>query len=262
MIIPALVSLLGLATPDTLTAAPIARIEVRADFFTTDNLGNCYVIRKDELLKYSPSGDSLSSQSIKSLGSITFVDAANSLRILLFYRDLFRLVLLDNTLSQQGEAVQLDRIGYPFAQLVCQSPNNQNIWLYETEEFRLLRLDRNMQPLQNSGNLSQVLGYGINPDFMQEYDNRLYLNDPQRGVLVFDMFGTYYKTIPLKGLRRFQVTDRGIFYLRDRQLYRFDLLGLTEEEIVLPFQGIKGFRIEKQQLFLQTEDFIHIFPIR
>ena len=35
---------------------------------------------------------------------------------------------------------------------------------------------------------------------MEQYNNRLYLNEPESGIYVFDHFGTYIKKIPIHGL--------------------------------------------------------------
>jgi hypothetical protein len=57
----------------------------------------------------------------KNLGDISFVDASNMLRILVFYKDFLQVVFLDNTLSANGETVSFDKIGFQQAQLVCSS---------------------------------------------------------------------------------------------------------------------------------------------
>lgn len=251
--------------PDT-SALPqmteIKNIEVKADFFTTDNLGNCYVVKKDQITKYYPNGDSVATQSFKWLGTITAIDAANSLRLILFYRDLNQFVVLDNTLSMQGEPIKLENAGLQFATLLCQSPNNQNFWIYETEEFRLLRLDRNFIIINNSGNLTQIVDEDLNPDFMQECNNHLYLNNPEKGILVFDMFATYYKTIPLLHLHYFQVIDNDIFYLQEGQLYKYSDLDHISLPIPLNIADIRQFRIEKDKLFLLCGNRLRIFSIR
>lgn len=251
--------------PDTtsqkVALTELKSVEIKADFFTTDNLGNCYVVQKDQVTKFSSMGDSVGMQSFKWLGSITSIDAANSLRIILFYRDLNQFVVLDNTLSMQGEPVKLEKAGFEFSTLMCQSPNNQNFWLYETQEFRLLRLDRNFKIINNSGNLTQVLAEEINPNYIQEDGNHLYLNNPSTGLIVFDMFGTYYKTIPIKGLDYFQVINGELFYLQKGILYKYNQLDHLSTKIELPVEELLQFRIEKERLFLLTKDKMFFFAI-
>ncbi|MFI5142352.1 MAG: hypothetical protein ACHQII_08350, partial [Bacteroidia bacterium] len=56
-------------------------IKSTSDFFTTDNLGNTYLIKGEEIKKYSQTGDLLKIFSNKTTGKITSLDATNPLRI-------------------------------------------------------------------------------------------------------------------------------------------------------------------------------------
>lgn len=251
--------------PDSSVAATnwqlLTTVSIQANLISTDNLGNCYMVRKDEVTKYTANGDSVNTQSFKWLGSISNIDASNSLRVMLFYKDLNQLLVLDNTLSVQGEPLKLEKVGFEYSTLFCQSPNNQNFWIYETGEFRLVRLDKNFKIINNSGNLTQVLGEEIDPNFMQEEGNYLYLNNPETGLLVFDMFGTYYKTIPLKGLDYFQVINGDVFYISQQQLHRYSSLDHNISKIDLPLKDAISFRIEKNRLFLLSPTQLSIFVI-
>ena len=245
----------------TLVFKPVKTINTKCSFFTTDNLGNIYSVQKDRITKYSSAGDSVYSQSLKWKGEITSLDATNALRLLAFSRDLNRIAILDNTLSVQGDVIKLENLNQQFTSLVCQSPNNSNLWIYNMEEFRLLRLNKDFSVANNSGNLTQVLGITINPDFMVEADNHLYLNDPETGILVFDMFGGYIKTLPLKRLHKFQIIGNAIFYLYENKLRNYELTGFAEASFDLPLAEIINFRIEKDKLYLQTASEISIFSI-
>ena len=67
-------------------------LKVKFDFFTTDNIGNIYAVKEDELMKYLPSGRFFARYSNLKLGSITAVDATNPLKIVLYYRDFQQIV--------------------------------------------------------------------------------------------------------------------------------------------------------------------------
>src|SRR5206468_842074 len=76
----------------------IKSIPLHASFFTTDNLGNAYVVENNELKKYDPSGKLLSNYSEKNLGTLKFVDVGNPLKIILFYPDFQQINILDSKL--------------------------------------------------------------------------------------------------------------------------------------------------------------------
>ncbi|MFN3343710.1 MAG: hypothetical protein ACK40M_13505 [Flavobacteriales bacterium] len=235
---------------------------LKSTFITADEMGNLYVVNKDEITKYGIKGDSICTQSFKTMGWISLLDVTNPLRPMIFYRDLNQIVVLDNTLSIQGEPVKLEKLGLQFTKLFCQSPNNQNLWLYDTDEFRLMRLDKNFQLVRGSGNITQVTGRDLNPTHMQEWNNFLYLCDPDQGILVFDMFATYSKTIPLKNIRNFQVTNGGIFYLDDKSLLRYDLMSFETMKIPLPLSTVESFRISGKRLYLQGSSKISVFSLQ
>jgi hypothetical protein len=85
-------------------------IKVKSAFFTTDNIGNIYTVNGDQISKFSPNGDLLKIYSNKKLGKISSVDASNPLRIVVYYKDFARVVLLDSQLSENGEGISLETL--------------------------------------------------------------------------------------------------------------------------------------------------------
>ncbi|MGZ4100177.1 MAG: hypothetical protein ACXVNM_14925, partial [Bacteroidia bacterium] len=94
-------------------------IKSKLDYFTTDNIGNVYTVKDDELVKYLPTGKFFLRYSNLKLGNITTVDATNPLKLVLYYRDFQQIVFLDNQLSLNSEPVSLEKLGYEQTDLVC-----------------------------------------------------------------------------------------------------------------------------------------------
>ncbi len=231
------------------------------DKFSIDNLGNIYLLKKDVLTKYSPTGDSLFSQSFKLQGAVTDLDAWQALRIILFYREQAQLLILDNTLSTQADAIKLDKLGLPFITLMCHSLNNNNLWLYNTEEQNLLRVDRNFKIQINTGSIPMLVGYGINPTQIVENNDLLYLNNPATGILVFDIFGTYLKTIPLKNVLHFQPLDNGILYTINNKILYYDFLSFQEITVKTTDSTPLSFIVLRNKLYLHTSEGLEIYQI-
>jgi len=189
-------------------------IKAKFDFFTTDNIGNMYTIHEDELIKYLPTGKLFAKYSNLKLGSITSVDATNPLKIVLYYRDFQQVVFLDNQLSVNSEAVSLEKLGYEQTDLVCASANN-SFWIYNKQNNELNRFNENSKQIASTGNLKQVLQKDLMPDFMIEHNGYLYLNSPETGIYVFDIFGAFSKIISIKDLHQFQVSEDIVYYRKD-----------------------------------------------
>jgi hypothetical protein len=229
-----------------------------ADFFTTDNQGNIYVVKKDQLIKYNREGKQLYKYSNKKYGDITFVDASNMLKVLVYCRDFSQVVFLDNTLSLNGEPVSFDKIGLQQVALVCSSFNN-GLWIYNQQNFSLAQLNTSYETIHHVDNLNSVLNMELQPDCITEHDNRIYMNNPATGILIFDIYGTYYKTVPVKNVKAFQVIGDWIYYMRDQRIKAYNIKTTEESEFNVPEAEFSGFRLEVGSLFLQTPKGISVY---
>jgi hypothetical protein len=196
-------------------------IKTKLDYFTTDNIGNIYTIKDDELIKYLPSGKFFERYSNLQLGNITSVDATNPLKILLYYRDFQQIVYLDNQLSKNSNIVSLQDLGFEQTDLVCASTNN-SFWIFNKQNNELIRFNENSKKVVATGNLKQILQTNLNPNFLTEHNGFIYLNCPETGIYVFDIFGTFNKLISLKNLKKFQINESIIYYKKDSSLCSYN----------------------------------------
>lgn len=223
-----------------------------------DNLGNAYLVMGNEVVRFTKDGERNLTFSDKTLGNISSLDVSQPLKLLLFYRELSQVAFLDNKLSIRGEPVALDRLGYEQAGLACSAFDN-GMWVYDQLSFELIRLDRNLQEIYRSGNINQLVRQVIRPNFAVESNNWVYLNDPKHGILVFDSFGTYYKTIPIKNLDHFQITDPYLFFNRGEGLESFHLKRLEYGKVELPELEFKQFGVSKDRLIFLTDKAVHFY---
>ncbi len=238
----------------------VRSIPAKATFITTDNLGDLYIIKEDILEKYDENGNLLKSFSNKSFGKISSVDAGNPMKMLVFYKDFSKIIFLDNTLSQNSDAISLEELGYFQVPLACSSHNN-GIWIYNPQNFELVRLDENLKKQQQTGNINQLTGQEIKPVALIEYDNRLYLDNPATGILVFDVYGTYSKTIPLKSVPAFQPGGDNVSYCRNNFIRTYNTKLLAEDSVALPAPAVSA-RTEKGKLYLQGESSVSIYSAK
>lgn len=227
------------------------------NLFTTDNLGNSYFVKGEEITKYNPAGKQLLKYSNKRLGNITTIDATNALKVLLYYKDFQQIVFLDNQLSQNGEIISLENLGYEQTDLVCSSFNN-SFWIYNKQGNELLRFNENSKQIAKTGNLKQLLQAELKPDFMIEYNSFLYLNCPAIGIYVFDMYGTFNKIISLKNLPAFQVNENILYYFKDAKLCSYNTKAFEEKCISYNDTLLRNVRLEKDRLFLQYKDSLKV----
>ncbi len=239
----------------------VSKVPLEGGSFTTDNLQNIYVYEGNVLKKYNSSGVLLSSHSDKSYGNITSVNAYDPMKVMVFYKDFPIILFLDNTLSQNGNGINPADIGYPLTSMACMSHDN-GVWLYDAQNSQLVRFDVNLTPLQKTGNLNQLLGLALNPVSLAEYNSYVYLNDTTQGILMFDAFGTYYKTIPFKGLTHFEVRGDDMFYMQNHKIHSFHMKTVTEDIIAQPDSLAIQCRVEKNLLYENHKDTVRVFEIK
>ena len=236
----------------------ISTINVESDFFTTDNQSNVYAVKGNELIKYDRTGKELYKYSNKNFGNMSFVDASNMLRILIFYKDFLQVEILDNTLSLNGDAISLEEIGFQQAQLVCSS-HNSGMWIYDQQNFELIRLDQNLLKTQQTGNLNAALNMDIQPNYLMEYNNRLYLNNHTTGILIFDIYGTYYKSIPMKDSPHFQPIGDWVYYISNKIVKAYNIVTTEEKQFDMPLTDFQNFRLETGTLIIKTKNSILLY---
>ena len=174
-----------------------------------DDFGNTYVITKTEILKYTINGLFVKSFSAKRYGSIDFVDVTNPLKILVYYKDFQQILFLDNQLTAASNMISLENLGLEQTSLVCTSVNN-SFWLFDKQNNSLLRFNEKSNQLVKIDNLKRVLDMDLKPNFLKEKNNYVYLNCPDEGILVFDMYGSFLKTLPIKKLFEFDIKNENI----------------------------------------------------
>jgi len=249
----------------SLNCSLVKALDIKADHISTDYLGQVYIIVDDQLLKYNTNGGLIATYSNKYLGKISMIDASNPLRILVFYQDFGQLVFLDDMLSLIGDPIVLETLGMDQSTLACASVND-GIWLYEPQDFKLIRMDRNLKITGEVYQVNQLAGTIVEPTFLLEKDNLVYLNNPGKGILVFDIFGAYIKTIPLNIANEFQVIRNTVFYFNNQgfHAYSLSLFNLVRYDIPGSGDKVTSVRIEmgKDLMVVQKETLIELMIIR
>ena len=238
----------------------IKSVKLTADFIETDNIGNVYAVSANEVKKMNYDGEVVLKNSSLAFGDIYSLDASNALKMLLFFKDLSQASYLDNQLSTRGDRLQLDMMGYSQTTAICRSYND-GVWVYDQTTFELTRLDEQLNPSAQSGNLTQILDFVPHPNYIREYNNWVYVNDPEQGVLVFDWYGSYTKRIPVLDLKKFVIRADKLFYMKEGILESYDLKKAQFAQI--PLDGLEyiDFSLYDDKLLLITQNLLFIYRV-
>lgn len=238
----------------------IKRVGLAASFIESNNMGKAFVTQGGVIKCIDLSGNLLDENSTLAMGEITSLDASNSLKMVLYFKDLSQIVYLDNQLAQRGENVALDVLGLNQITAVCRSYND-GLWVYDQTTFNLIRLNEYLTVDVESGNLGQILGFVPEPTYMREFNNWLYVNDPQHGIFVFDRFGSYSKTISVIGVEKFVIRANRLFFVKDGKLQYYHLETREFAELNKKQIEFKDFTIYEDKLLLITQNELLIYRL-
>ena len=229
--------------------------------FTTDKLGNAYVVSENMLLQFDNNGLPVNHYSEKNLGRLSSVDAVNPFKLLCFYPDYAQINILTSKLVLQS-TIQLRGMGIEQPALICNSAVDYGIWIYDRQDFQLKKIDLNLQIFRESGNIPQSTGREFNPVAMLEANDYVLLSDPAIGILFFDLFGTYYKTLPIKNVYSMQTKDNDLYYVSNGELRIYNFKTLADKKIELPVSdSITASRFEQNRLMLLSGNELKFYSI-
>lgn len=238
-------------------------VPLRARLLTVDETGNAYVVRTDNnLVRYNENGDSTGFFRSVTNGDIGAVDATNPLRILVYYPDYSRLVLLDRMLAPKSE-LDLRRLNIFNATVVAGSADG-NIWIYDPFNARLKKINEQGMEVSSGNDLRQQLDEVPDPAFMTERERKLYLSDTGKGIFVFDQYASYVSRLPFTGVQYLQVYGTQIVYRKGTAFLSYNLPDAVEKSIDLPSgQGaILNAALVRDKLYVLYEKELVIYRMR
>lgn len=232
------------------SATQTVDIEMAARSFEVDKLGRMYLMdRRNQLHLYSPTFQKLYNYNNNRLGKLETIDVSNPLKILLFYRDFDMVVLLDTYLGET-RIIDLKAFDYFNIPAICLSNDNQ-IWLYNLVDFKLHKIDeRGKEVNQSLSLLDKNIGDFV-PQKIIETGNYVMMNDPKKGLVLFDNFGQFIKQIPILGIEDFQSDGQYIIYKKGNQIYNYSIRAVAEKAIEFDeeYVGIKKARFQGNQAY-------------
>lgn len=222
--------------------------------FTTDNLGNIYLIYEEEIKKivpYPAANAVKISFSEPQLGRVAAIDAFNPMRILVRYQPFNNIIFLDNKLNKIQQSLQLEELGLMDVQLASMTTQNR-IWLYDQMLDQIVLYNPRLEGIEfSTQNITQLIGVENTPDYLQSDASGVYLYLKEAGLMIFDVFGNFVKVLPIKNLTSVQIKDKKLYGLEGKRVLISGLNVNFLRRIELPYKDpVKQVRFENQFIFL------------
>lgn len=232
----------------------INTVPLKANFITTDFLKNAYFITsKNQVMRYDSTGNVTGVYSETQYGPAAFVDAKTPFNILVFYKEFATVVMLDMRMNNK-RIFKLPNIGISSVSAACLSDDNY-FWVFDQNEQRLKKINNNYEVIHKSMDLRQLLGVTLNPNFLTESNGLIYLNVPELGILMFDIFGTFYSSISntdidVYDLKGFQVINDKLVFYNNGELTIISPASLQKEIVPIPrSNNVIDVRLEAGNLY-------------
>lgn len=224
--------------------------------FTTDNLGNIYLLNSaNQIKKVNERGDSIAVYNdVRRYGKVFSIDATNPLKVLVFYKDFSAIVVLDRLLNART-AINLSKLNILQVKAVTASYDN-NIWLFDELESKIKKIDDNGNVLLESTDFRQALDLVPSPTAMYDREGQLYLYDAGKGLMVFDYYGAKKNNYQILHFSDLEVIDKNTITARDKdhillykpatlQLFSFTVFKRLDNFLKIKFNGNKIYCLSK-----------------
>lgn len=238
-------------------------VPVKAVFATADQLSNVYLVNEDNgLEKYDSTGKRVARYTNNRLGKISFADAGNPLKILLWYADFQTIVTIDRTLNEIGQ-LDLTEAGFQNVRSIAQAQDG-NIWIYDDARFRLLKIGPSGSVVQESQPMNLVFPKRMTAACIRDNGETVFISDPVQGISSFDQYGTLLRTYPGLKTGWFEVLGDWLVFpenntIRFENLARFQNLSLP-----LPVSASAAETkvwVGRSRIFIQTERGLEVYSI-
>ena len=232
--------------------------------FSVDNLGELYLITLDnQLKKFGENGDSIGVfNQVTKYGKLTEVQAQNPWKALLFYKDFATIVMLDKYLNVTG-SINLRNKNIFKVNAITTSYDN-NIWLYDEQDNKIKKIDDNGNVLMESTDFRRIFDEAISPKKLIDDNGLLYLYDPEKGLYVFDYYGSFKRKINELHWNDFAIIDKKIYGFDSTSFFEYqpltnDVISIRFPEII---KGSKEIKIANHRIYTLRDNQLTIYSMQ
>lgn len=232
--------------------------------FTVNNLGEFYIINKgNQLKKLNEKGDSVGVfNQVTKYGKLSYVEAQNPWKTILFYEKFSTIVLLDKYLNVLT-SINLRSKNIFRVKAVTNSYDN-NIWLYDEQENKLKKIDDAGKLLLETVDLRTLFDSVPSPSQIIDRDGFVYLYDPAKGLYVFDYYGAFKNRLPFLNWKSFAIIGKSIYGFDDKYVYssRIGTLNSKQQSLPSAFSNYSSIRIEGSKIYLLRNNNLEVYSLK
>ncbi|MES2727071.1 MAG: hypothetical protein V4643_08220 [Bacteroidota bacterium] len=225
--------------------------KLSAKYIQADELSNIYVVSAtNQLYKYDQSGKILATLNYNYSGNITSIDASNPMELYVFYKEINRVIFLDNNLAYRGE-IDLTKSNIVQASSVARSYDN-GLWVFDLGDLQLKKLDKEGKQYQSSGNIKQFCNFNFVPNYLADNGKQVILSNDSV-ILFFDVFASYTRTLKVNNATTLQLGTEYLFHTSANHVNMIDLkIGIVKNSFSFSYSY-------KTQWAFVSKEYIYCF---
>jgi hypothetical protein len=242
----------------------LKKIEYPTSSFTVDNLGELYIINTDnQLKKYNEKGDSIGVfNQVTKYGKLSYVEAQNPWKAILYYQNYSTIVLLDKYLNVLT-SINLRQQNIFKVKAVTTSYDS-NIWLYDEQENKLKKIDDTGNKLFESVDFRLLFDSVPTPQKIIDADGFVYLYDPEKGLYIFDYYGSFKSKLTFTGWTDVMIIDKSIYGFDEKYLYRYTppLPDIKKYVLPLAMQNNTSLKVSNHSVYILKDQHLEIYLLQ
>ena len=232
--------------------------------FAVNNLGELYIINtNNQLKKINEKGDSVGVfNQVTKYGKLSYVDAQNPWKTILFYENFSTIVLLDKYLNVVTN-INLRKQNIFGVRTVAASYDN-NIWLFDEQENKLKKIDDAGKVLMETVDFRLLFDSVPSPVQIVDRDGFVYLYDPKKGVYIFDYYGSFKNKIPFLNWKEIAVIEKNLYGFDDNYLYSYNMGSLSLKQYALPavFKNYTSLKVGMNKIYFLKDSNLQIYSLQ
>lgn len=221
-------------------------------FVGVDKYGSRYTIQKNVL--YKKTKDREYSFSSLGLGEISQVDILNPLKIVLFYKDLNTVVLLDDRLNEIKRIRFNELSEFRMPEFVSKADKN-SLWLFNADTGELEIYDYQQQKV-----LARTQPLGNKPIAQQANFNECWLLTVDK-LSRYNIYGSFMEDYKVEGFKDISFYNQYLIALKDSALVFLDYRKKRFYPIDLPTIQIQNFYTAHENLYIYDGENLHHFSL-
>ena len=239
---------------------PVAVFPVQGNRFEADQLGNIYWISGSRMVRVNPETGSRQFYSNPFYGDIMDVDASDPLNILVHHGEQNRVLWLDRNLAPKVGPQNLPAPEMGDFRIVTGSAMG-GFWAFHPMMSRIIHYSQTFVKKAQTLPLYEVMPGFNAPEFFIESEGMLFVNQPDLGIAVFDLFGNFLFFIEKTGLSRFQVLGNNIFFFTESELISFNFIQKSQSVLLQLEKPIMDGKISGNTVFVLSPSGLYSYKL-